>query len=194
MLLLIDNYDSFTYNLYHYLGELGAEIRVFRNDAISVAEAMALRPRGIVVSPGPCDPDLAGISLPLIEAAKSVCPILGVCLGHQAIAQAFGAVIGRAREVMHGKCSMIEHDGSGVFTGLPSPFRATRYHSLVAEPTTIPPDLVVNARTADGVVMGLRHRHLPIHGVQFHPESIESEHGHAMLKTFLDLTELEAVA
>ena len=194
MLLLIDNYDSFTYNLYHYLGELGAEIRVHRNDAIGVAEALALRPRGIVISPGPCDPDQAGISLSLIEAAKNVCPILGVCLGHQAIAQAFGAVVGRAGQVMHGKCSMIEHDGSGVFQGVPSPFRATRYHSLVAEPPTIPPDLVVNARTEDGNIMGLRHRHLPIHGLQFHPESIESEHGHAMLKTFLDLTTLEAAA
>jgi anthranilate synthase component 2 len=194
MLLLIDNYDSFTYNLYHYLGELGAEIRVHRNDAIGVAEALALRPSGIVISPGPCDPDQAGISLQLIEAAQNVCPILGVCLGHQAIAQAFGAVVGRADHVMHGKCSMIEHDGSGIFQGLPSPFRATRYHSLVAQPMTIPAELVVNARTADGSIMGLRHRHLPIHGVQFHPESIESEHGHAMLKTFLDLTVLEAAA
>jgi anthranilate synthase component 2 len=194
MLLLIDNYDSFTYNLYHYLGELGATVRVFRNDAIGVADAMALRPAGIVISPGPCDPDLAGISLKLIEAAAGTCPILGVCLGHQAIAQAFGAVIGRAATVMHGKCSMIEHDGSGVFAGLPSPFRATRYHSLVAEPETIPAELVVNARTEDGVVMGLRHRHLPIHGVQFHPESIESEHGHAMLRNFLALTALEHAA
>jgi anthranilate synthase component II len=194
MLLLIDNYDSFTYNLYHYLGELGAEIRVFRNDAISVEAAMAFRPQGIVISPGPCDPDLAGISLALIEAAKGKCPILGVCLGHQAIAQAFGAVIGRARQVMHGKTSLIHHDASGVFFGLPSPFRATRYHSLVAEPETVPDALVVNARTEDGVIMGLRHRHLPIHGVQFHPESIASEHGHAMLKNFLDLTAVEQAA
>ena len=194
MLLLIDNYDSFTYNLYHYLGELGAEIRVCRNDAISVSAALALRPSGIVISPGPCDPDLAGISLELIQAAKGQCPILGVCLGHQAIAQAFGAVIGRAKQVMHGKTSMIHHDGTGLFAGLPSPFRATRYHSLVAEPETVPDDLVVNARTEDGVIMGLRHRQLPIHGVQFHPESIESEHGHAMLKTFLALTSLEEAA
>ncbi len=194
MLLLIDNYDSFTYNLYHYLGELGAQVRVFRNDAISVEAAMALRPQGIVISPGPCDPDLAGISLALIQAARGRCPILGVCLGHQAIAQAFGAVIGRARQVMHGKTSLIHHDASGVFCGLPSPFRATRYHSLVAEPETVPEALVVNARTEDGVIMGLRHRHLPIHGVQFHPESIASEHGHAMLKTFFDLTVAEQAA
>jgi len=194
MLLLIDNYDSFTYNLYHYLGELGAEIRVFRNDAISVEAALALRPSGIVISPGPCDPDLAGISLALIHAAKGRCPILGVCLGHQAIAQAFGAVISRAAKVMHGKTSMIHHDGTGVFAGLPTPFRATRYHSLVAEPETVPEDLVVNARTEDGVIMGLRHRRLPIHGVQFHPESIESEHGHAMLKNFLDLTTVQEAA
>jgi anthranilate synthase component 2 len=194
MLLLIDNYDSFTYNLYHYLSELGAEVRVFRNDAISVEAAMALRPQGIVISPGPCDPDLAGISLALINAAKGKCPILGVCLGHQAIAQAFGAVIGRAKRVMHGKTSLIHHDASGVFQGLPSPFNATRYHSLVAEPETVPEALVVNARTEDGVIMGLRHRQLPIHGVQFHPESIASEHGHAMLKTFLEMTVMEQAA
>jgi len=194
MLLLIDNYDSFTYNLYHYLGELGAETRVFRNDALSVAEALALGPAGIVVSPGPCTPDQAGISVALIEAAKGVCPILGVCLGHQAIARAFGATIARAEVVMHGKVSRIEHDGSGVFKGLPSPFQATRYHSLIAAPETLPAELVVNARTADGIVMGIRHRHLPIHGVQFHPESIASEHGHALLRNFLALTALEQAA
>ncbi len=194
MLLLLDNYDSFTYNLYHFLGELGAELEVFRNDALTVAEAMAMRPSGIVISPGPCDPDLAGISLELIQAAKGTCPILGVCLGHQAIAQAFGAVIGRARTVMHGKTSAILHDGSGVFAGLPSPFRATRYHSLVAEPETVPNELLVNARTEDGTIMGLRHRRLPIHGVQFHPESIASEHGHALLRNFLDLTSVEVAA
>jgi anthranilate synthase component 2 len=194
MLLLIDNYDSFTYNLYHYLGELGAELRVVRNDAISVEAALALRPSGIVVSPGPCDPDRAGVSLELIRAAAGVCPILGVCLGHQAIAQAMGAMIGRAKQVMHGKTSLIHHDGTGVFAGLPSPFPATRYHSLVAEPETVPEELLVNARTEDGVVMGLRHRHLPIHGVQFHPESIASAHGHAMLKNFLALTSLEEAA
>jgi anthranilate synthase component II len=192
MLLLIDNYDSFTYNLYHFLGELGAELRVYRNDALGVAEAMAMRPAGIVISPGPCDPDLAGISLELIQAAKRSCPILGVCLGHQAIAQAFGAVVGRARTVMHGKTSLVSHDGSGVFRGLPSPFRATRYHSLVAEPETVPEELVVNAWTEDGTIMGLRHRHLPIHGVQFHPESIASEQGHELLRNFLALTRMEA--
>jgi anthranilate synthase component 2 len=194
MLLLIDNYDSFTYNLYHYLGELGAAVEVRRNDALSVDEAMAMGPEGIVVSPGPCDPDRAGISLDLIAHASHVCPVLGVCLGHQAIAQAFGAVIGRARKVMHGKISPIEHDGTGVFSGLPSPLRATRYHSLVAQPETVPDALVVNARTADGTIMGLRHRHLPVHGVQFHPESIETEHGHRLLANFIAMTGLRAAA
>ncbi len=194
MLLLIDNYDSFTYNLYHYLGELGAIPRVFRNDALTVDQAIALDPAGIVISPGPCDPDRAGITLALVAALKERCPILGVCLGHQAIAQAFGAVIGRASRVMHGKTSMISHDGSGVFAGLPTPFRATRYHSLVAEPETVPEQLVVTARSEDGTIMGLRHRRLPIHGVQFHPESIASEHGHALLKNFLAMTVLEKAA
>jgi anthranilate synthase component 2 len=188
MLLLIDNYDSFTYNLYHYLGELGAEVEVRRNDALGIDEALALAPEGIVVSPGPCDPDRAGISLALIAHAARLCPVLGVCLGHQAIAQAFGARIGRARQVMHGKVSEIEHDGTGVFRGLPSPFRATRYHSLVAVPETLPDSLVVNARSGDGTIMGLRHRELPVHGVQFHPESIATEHGHRLLRNFLELT------
>ncbi|MCB9944711.1 MAG: aminodeoxychorismate/anthranilate synthase component II [Geminicoccaceae bacterium] len=186
MLLLIDNYDSFTYNLFHYLGELGATAVVHRNDAISVDEAMALDPSGIVISPGPCDPDRAGISLALIAAAERRCPILGVCLGHQSIAQHFGAVIDRAPKVMHGKLSVIHHDGSGLMAGLPEPFRATRYHSLVAVPATMPDCLHVNARTEEGVVMGIRHRHLPIHGVQFHPESIASEHGHRLLANFLE--------
>ena len=194
MLLLIDNYDSFTYNLYHYLGELGSAVEVRRNDALTVDEAMAMRPEGIVVSPGPCDPDRAGISLELIRRAGGVCPVLGVCLGHQALAQAFGAVVGPARIVMHGKLSDIEHDGTGVFRGLPSPFRATRYHSLVAEPETVPDCLVVNARTADGTIMGIRHRHLPVHGVQFHPESIETEHGHRLLANFVSMTGLRAAA
>ena len=194
MLLLIDNYDSFTYNLYHYLGELGARVEVRRNDALSVDEAMAMAPEGIVLSPGPCDPDRAGICLDLIARAAHVCPILGVCLGHQAISQAFGAVVGRANRVMHGKLSDIEHDGTGVFRGLPSPFRATRYHSLVAEPPTMPDILAVNARTADGSIMGLRHRQLPIHGVQFHPESIETEYGHRLLGNFLSMTGLQAAA
>ena len=187
MLLLIDNYDSFTYNLFHFLGELGAETVVYRNDALSVAEAVGLRPSGIIVSPGPCDPDKAGISMPLIDAAQSLCPILGVCLGHQSIAQVFGAVIARAPKVMHGKLSPIQHDGTGVLRGLPNEFQATRYHSLIAREDTIPPCLAANAHTEDGLIMGLRHRELPIHGVQFHPESIASEHGHKILKNFLDL-------
>ncbi len=188
MLLLIDNYDSFTYNLYHYLGELGAGVEVRRNDAIGVAEALAMAPEGIVISPGPCDPDRAGISLDLVRAAAEArLPVLGVCLGHQAIAQVFGAVVGPAPEIVHGKVSDIHHDGSGVFAGLPSPFAATRYHSLVALPETIPPALLVNARTADGVIMGLRHVDLPIHGVQFHPESIETGVGHELLRNFLDI-------
>jgi len=188
MLLLIDNYDSFAYNLYHYLGELGAGVEVRRNDAIGVAEALAMAPEGIVISPGPCDPDRAGISLDLVRAAAEArLPVLGVCLGHQAIAQVFGAVVGPAPEIVHGKVSDIHHDGTGVFAGLPSPFAATRYHSLVALPETVPPELVINARTADGVVMGLRHVDLPIHGVQFHPESIETPVGHELLRNFLDI-------
>lgn len=187
MLLLLDNYDSFTYNLFHYLGELGAVATVLRNDAISVADALALRPQAIVISPGPCDPDRAGISVELVREAAGVCPILGVCLGHQAIAQAFGGRIVRAPQIMHGKVSEIEHAGDDLFRGLPSPFLATRYHSLVAEPASLPACLEVTARTRDGVIMAMRHRELPIHGVQFHPESIASEHGHTLLKNFLRL-------
>jgi anthranilate synthase component II len=187
MLLLLDNYDSFTYNLFHYLGELGAEVLVRRNDALSVDEALALRPQAIVISPGPCDPDRAGISVDLVRAAAGDCPILGVCLGHQAIAQAFGGRIVRAPQIMHGKLSAIEHDGEGLFRDLPSPFSATRYHSLIAEPDSLPPCLEVTARTADGVIMAVRHLELPIHGVQFHPESIETEHGHRLLSNFLEL-------
>ncbi|WGF86352.1 anthranilate synthase component II [Marinivivus vitaminiproducens] len=187
MLLLIDNYDSFTYNLYHYLGELGARVEVVRNDALTTEAALALRPAGIVISPGPCDPDRAGISLPLVEQAQTICPILGVCLGHQAIAQAFGGRIVRANRIMHGKVSPISHEGRHVFAGLPSPFRATRYHSLVAEPASLPDCLEVTARSDDGTIMGLSHRSLPIHGVQFHPESIDTEHGHTMLRNFLDV-------
>ena len=194
MLLLIDNYDSFTYNLVHFLGELGARCTIYRNDAITVQDAIALNPDAIVISPGPCDPDHAGIILPLIKAASGRFPVLGVCLGHQAIAQAFGATVGRARTVMHGKLSPIEHDGTGVFAGLPSTFSATRYHSLVALPETLPSCLKVNARTADGTIMGLRHVSLPVHGVQFHPESIETEHGHQLLRNFLDLARAEPVA
>ncbi|HET6518421.1 MAG TPA: aminodeoxychorismate/anthranilate synthase component II [Geminicoccaceae bacterium] len=187
MLLLIDNYDSFTYNLYHYLGELGARVEVRRNDQLSVDEVLALRPDGIVLSPGPCTPAEAGISVELVQRAASVCPVLGVCLGHQAIAAAFGGRIVRAARVMHGKLSEIEHRGTGLFEGLPSPFRATRYHSLVAEPESLPDCLEVEARTADGTIMGVAHRELPVRGVQFHPESIETEHGHRLLENFLDL-------
>jgi anthranilate synthase component II len=187
MLLLLDNYDSFTYNLYHYLGELGATATVLRNDALTVADALALRPHAIVISPGPCDPDRAGISVDLVQEAAGVCPILGVCLGHQAIAQAFGGRIVPAPQIMHGKVSEIEHAGDDLFRGLPSPFLATRYHSLVAEPTSLPACLEVTAQTADGVIMAVRHRELPIHGVQFHPESIETRHGHQLLENFLAL-------
>jgi anthranilate synthase component II len=187
MLLLLDNYDSFTYNLYHYLGELGATATVLRNDALTVADALALRPEAIVISPGPCDPDRAGISVDLVREAAGVCPILGVCLGHQAIAQAFGGRIVAAPQIMHGKVSEIEHAGDDLFRGLPSPFLATRYHSLVAEPASLPACLEVTARTRDGVIMAVRHRELPIHGVQFHPESIETTHGHRLLENFLAL-------
>lgn len=186
MLLLIDNYDSFTYNLYHYLGELGAEVAVWRNDALTVAEAMAMQPWGVVLSPGPCDPDRAGICLALTAAcAESKTPLLGVCLGHQTIGQAFGGKVVRAPTPMHGKVDSVTHDGRGVLAGLPSPFRATRYHSLVVERETFPADLIPTAFTADGCVMAMMHKSLPIHGVQFHPESIETEHGHAMLANFL---------
>jgi anthranilate synthase component II len=187
MLLLLDNYDSFTYNLYHNLGELGAPATVLRNDALTVADALALRPEAIVISPGPCDPDRAGISVDLVREAAGVCPILGVCLGHQAIAQAFGGRIVAAPQIMHGKVSEIEHAGDDLFRGLPSPFLATRYHSLVAEPASLPACLEVTARTRDGVIMAVRHRELPIHGVQFHPESIETRHGHQLLENFLAL-------
>ncbi|MDX1423329.1 MAG: aminodeoxychorismate/anthranilate synthase component II [Kiloniellales bacterium] len=187
MFLLIDNYDSFTYNLYHFLGELGAAVEVRRNDAIAAAAAVDMGPQGIVISPGPCDPDRAGICLELIAAAAGRVPLLGVCLGHQAIGQAFGGKVVRANAPMHGKLSSVRHDASGVFADLPSPFEATRYHSLVVERDSLPEALEITAETEDGVVMGLRHRELPIHGVQFHPESIASEHGHALLRNFLRL-------
>jgi len=187
MFLLIDNYDSFTYNLFHYLGELGAEIEVRRNDAITVDEALDLHPQGIVISPGPCDPDRAGICLALIAAAAGKLPMLGVCLGHQAIGQAFGGHVVRAPLPMHGKLSAVSHAGHSVFEGLPSPFAATRYHSLTVERDSFPEALEITAETEDGIVMGLCHRELPIHGVQFHPESIASEHGHALLRNFLRL-------
>jgi anthranilate synthase component 2 len=194
MLLLLDNYDSFTYNLYHYLGELGQQAVVWRNDAVSVDQVLGMRPSAIVISPGPCDPDQAGISLDLVRAAAGVCPILGVCLGHQAIAQAFGGRIVRADMVMHGKLSAVEHQGQGILQGLPSPFAATRYHSLVAEPDSLPSCLEVTARTADGVIMAIEHRELPIWGVQFHPESIETEHGHQLLRNFLERVPARAIA
>ncbi len=188
MLLLIDNYDSFAYNLFHYLGELGAETAVYRNDALTVDTAMALRPDAIVLSPGPCDPDKAGICLDLIDRAKDSIPILGVCLGHQAIGQAFGGRVIRANLPMHGKTSSIHHADRGIFRGLPNPFMAVRYHSLVVDRASLPDVLEVTAETEDGVIMGLAHRTLPIHGVQFHPESIDTEHGHRLLRNFLDLT------
>ncbi|MEQ8357821.1 MAG: aminodeoxychorismate/anthranilate synthase component II [Kiloniellaceae bacterium] len=195
MFLLIDNYDSFTYNLFHFLGEEGATVEVRRNDKVTVAEALALRPQGIVISPGPCDPDRAGVCLELIAAAAGQVPVFGVCLGHQAIGQHFGAKVVRAPQPMHGKLSDVSHDGSGVFAGLPSPLTATRYHSLTLDPETFPEDrLAVTARSEDGVIMGLRHRTLPIYGVQFHPESIASEHGHALLRNFLALADPAAAA
>jgi len=178
MLLMIDNYDSFTYNLVQYFGELGEEVRVFRNDEITLQEIEQLAPARVCISPGPCSPNEAGVSV----------PILGVCLGHQAIGQAFGGHVVRAQTLMHGKTSPIEHTGSGVFTGLPSPFEATRYHSLAVERASLPESLQITAWTADGEIMGLRHKTLPVEGVQFHPESIATEHGHAMLRNFLELT------
>jgi anthranilate synthase component 2 len=185
MLLMIDNYDSFTYNLVQYLGELGQEVKVCRNDEITVEEVEKLRPSHIVISPGPCTPNEAGISVPLIKEMAGKVPILGVCLGHQAIGQAFGGRIVHARQVMHGKTSPILHDSRGVFRGLPGGYTATRYHSLVIEKTSLPPELEVSAWTDDGEIMGVRHRSLAVEGVQFHPESILTEHGHALLKNFL---------
>ncbi len=187
MILMIDSYDSFTYNLVHVLAELGARTRVVRNDKISVADALALRPEAVVLSPGPKAPDQAGILLPLIAAAPHDLPIFGVCLGLQAIGQAFGGRIVRATNLMHGKVSEVRHNGEGVFAGLPDPFRATRYHSLAVERDSLPGALEVTAWTEDGEIMGLSHRARPIHGVQFHPESIASEHGHALLGNFLKL-------
>ncbi|HAW49051.1 aminodeoxychorismate/anthranilate synthase component II [uncultured Roseovarius sp.] len=193
MLLLIDNYDSFTYNLVHYVGELGAQTRVVRNDALNVQEAMAMRPDGILLSPGPCDPDQAGICLPLtLAAAEARIPLLGVCLGHQTIGQAFGGRVIRHSEIVHGKMGQIHHEGKGVFAGLPSPFEATRYHSLVVERSSLPDCLEITAELADGTIMGLQHRDLPIQGVQFHPESIASQHGHALLQNFLDMMQVPA--
>jgi anthranilate synthase component 2 len=187
MILLVDNYDSFTFNLVHYLGGLGAEVAVHRNDKISVAEVQAAKPDAIVLSPGPCTPNEAGICLDLIAKAAATTPILGVCLGHQAIGQAFGGRVVRAPRPVHGKLSEVRHHGASVFRGINGPFKATRYHSLVVERGTMPETLNVTAETDDGLIMGLAHKTLPVHGVQFHPESIASEHGHLMLKNFLDL-------
>jgi anthranilate synthase component II len=185
LLLLIDNYDSFTYNLFHYLGQLGAEVDVKRNDEISVSEAMALQPEAIVLSPGPCTPNEAGICLELVEKAGGRLPILGVCLGHQAIGQVYGGNIVRAPQPMHGKVSRIRHTGRGVFRGLNNDFLATRYHSLTIAPESISNELEITATADDGVIMGIMHKSHPVHGVQFHPESIASENGHALLQNFL---------
>ncbi|HZP70494.1 MAG TPA: aminodeoxychorismate/anthranilate synthase component II [Pseudolabrys sp.] len=186
MVVIIDNYDSFTFNLFHYLGELGADVVVHRNDRIAVTDVMASEPDAIVLSPGPCTPNEAGICLELIAAAASTIPILGVCLGHQAIGQAFGGKVVRAAPV-HGKVSEIKHKGTGLFRGINGPLKATRYHSLVVERASMPSELEINAETDDRLVMGLMHERLPVHGVQFHPESIASEHGHLMLKNFLEI-------
>jgi anthranilate synthase component 2 len=187
MFLLLDNYDSFTYNLRHYLGELGAEVEVRRNDAVSADEALSLGTEGIVISPGPCDPDRAGICLEVMEKAAGRLPVLGVCLGHQCIGQAFGAKVVLAPKPMHGKISEITHNATGVLAAIPSPFKATRYHSLTLEPGSLPDCLEITAESDDGVIQGIAHRDLPLHGVQFHPESIASEHGHQLIQNFLDI-------
>jgi anthranilate synthase component 2 len=194
MILVIDNYDSFTYNLVHYLAELGAETRVVRNDALTVQDALALKPDAVLLSPGPCAPEQAGICLPLLRAAPEDLPILGVCLGHQAIGQAYGGEVVRAKSVMHGKTSPIRHEGRSVFAGLPDGFVATRYHSLAVERSSLPDDLEVTAWTEDGEIMGLAHRQRPVHGVQFHPESIATEGGRDLLRTFLDLAGVRRLA
>lgn len=193
MLLLIDNYDSFTYNLVHYLGELGADVHVHRNDALDVQHAMALRPEAILLSPGPCDPSQAGICLALTAAAaETQTPLMGVCLGHQTIGEAFGGNVVRCHEIVHGKMGTMHHTGKGLFKNLPTPFEATRYHSLTVDRDTLPDCLEITAELDDGVIMGLQHKTLPIHGVQFHPESIRSEHGHQMLQNFLDMAKVAA--
>jgi len=194
MILVVDNYDSFTYNLVHYLAELGAETRVVRNDDLTVDEAWALKPEAVLLSPGPCAPDQAGICLSLLTSAPETMPIFGVCLGHQAMGQAFGGEVIRAKALMHGKTSPIEHTGQSVFRGLPSPFTATRYHSLAVRRDSLPDVLEVTAWTADGEIMGLAHRTRPIHGVQFHPESIATEHGHDLLANFLNLAGVKRLA
>jgi anthranilate synthase component 2 len=194
MLLLIDNYDSFTYNLFHYLGQLGADVLVKRNDEITAAEAIAMKPEAVVLSPGPCTPNEAGICLELIEKANGKLPILGVCLGHQAIGQVYGGHVVRAPVPMHGKLSRIHHTGKSVFRGLNNDFLATRYHSLTIAPESVPADLEVTATADDGVIMGVMHKTHPVHGVQFHPESIASENGHALLQNFLRMARMPAFA
>ncbi len=194
MFLLIDNYDSFTYNLRHYLGELGAEVEVRRNDALSAEEALALKLEGIVISPGPCDPDRAGISLELTALAAGKLPLLGVCLGHQCVGQAFGGAVVRAPAPMHGKVSAINHFGKGLFAGIPSPFSATRYHSLMVARDGLPECLEIIAESDDRVIQALVHKDFPVFGVQFHPESIASEHGHRLLRNFLDLATTGRIA
>lgn len=187
MLLMIDNYDSFTYNLVHYLGELGADVVVKRNDALTVQDAMGMRPEAILISPGPGVPAQAGICKALTEAAaETMTPLMGVCLGHQTIGEVFGGDVTRCHEIVHGKMGMMHHTGKGVFAGLPTPFEATRYHSLVVDRASLPAELEITAELEDGTIMGLQHKTKPIHGVQFHPESIASEHGHALLKNFLN--------
>jgi len=188
MILVIDNYDSFTYNLVQYLGELGEEVKVYRNDEIDIAGIEALAPDHILISPGPCTPNEAGISLDVISHFKGIIPIFGVCLGHQAIGQAFGGNVIRAERLMHGKTSAIQHTGESVFESLPVPFTATRYHSLIVEKETLPEELEITAWTEEGEIMGLRHKHYPVEGVQFHPESIITDHGHQMLRNFLKRT------
>jgi len=191
MILVIDNYDSFTWNLVHYLQELGSAVEVVRNDAMGAGQAMTSGADAFLISPGPCTPNEAGVSLDLVAACvEAKRPLLGVCLGHQAIGQALGATVVRARTLMHGKTSQISHDGTGLFEGLPSPFTATRYHSLIVREEDLPAGLIINARSEDGTIMGLRHESLPVHGVQFHPESIATEHGHAMLANFLRIAGL----
>ncbi len=194
MFLLIDNYDSFTYNLRHFLGELGVEVEVVRNDVLTAEEAMEMKPEGIVISPGPCDPDRAGICLDVVRLAADRIPLLGVCLGHQCLGQAFGGAVVRAPAPMHGKVSAIAHDGSRLFDGIPSPFSATRYHSLTVARDDLPDCFDVTAESDDGVIQGLAHRSLPMFGVQFHPESIASEHGHALLQNFIDVARQERIA
>ena len=194
MILVIDNYDSFTYNLVHYVNELGAETVVHRNDKISVQDAIALKPEGVILSPGPCTPNEAGICLPLLRAAPEDLPILGVCLGHQSIGQAYGGEVVRAKALMHGKTSQIHHTGKGLFKDIPSPFTATRYHSLSVRQEDLPEVLEVTAWTDDGEIMGFQHRSRPVHGVQFHPESIATEYGHELLGNFLDLAGVKRLA